>query len=280
MQPRRHHLPRHRQRLQRRRHGRRPAGQEEARLVAGRRAQELLAVHPRAHLPHHLAGLRHGGRARRLTYDLTAKNNITLYVLESYSDLDRSSVRSQLGINSLMGGGYHYTLGNLSWRYSPTGKLLVVNHAAWMREKFTDSNPPTFRWAPAITASGFGTPPSPGCGTRAARSTPAGPCAACATEDPRTSTRRIRRRRVCSITTTGPPCTPAATCSSPGWPGPAACTSRRRALGPSLHRWRLGGIARSLRGLQPDAGHDRPSRLGAICAVPGDLAADFSAGRA
>jgi len=40
-----------------------------------------------------------------------------------------------------MGGGYHYTLGNLSWRYSPTGKLLVVNHAAWMREKFTDSNP-------------------------------------------------------------------------------------------------------------------------------------------
>jgi hypothetical protein len=77
----------------------------------------------------------------RLTYDLTAKNNITLYVLESYSALDRSSVRQQLGINSLMGGGYHYTLGNLGWRYSPTDKLLVVNHAAWMREKFTDSNP-------------------------------------------------------------------------------------------------------------------------------------------
>jgi len=40
----------------------------------------------------------------RLTYDLTAKNNITLYVLESYSSLDRSAVRQQLGINSLMGG--------------------------------------------------------------------------------------------------------------------------------------------------------------------------------
>jgi hypothetical protein len=49
----------------------------------------------------------------QLTCDLTARNNITLYVLESFSDLNRSSVRQTLGINSLMTAGYHYTPGNL-----------------------------------------------------------------------------------------------------------------------------------------------------------------------
>jgi hypothetical protein len=77
----------------------------------------------------------------RFTYDLTPKNNITFYALESYSSLDRSSIRQKLGINSLMEASYHYTLGNLSWRYTPTNKLLVVNHAAWMRERFHNSNP-------------------------------------------------------------------------------------------------------------------------------------------
>jgi len=77
----------------------------------------------------------------RLTYDLTPRNNLTLFVLESYSSLDRSDARSTLGINSLMEGGYHYTLGNLGWRYSPGDRLLVTSHFAWMREKFDDSNP-------------------------------------------------------------------------------------------------------------------------------------------
>jgi hypothetical protein len=77
----------------------------------------------------------------RLAYDLSPRNSLTLFVLESYSDLDRSSSRSTLGINSLMEAGYHYTLGNAGWRYSPSDKLLIRSHAAWMREKFTDSNP-------------------------------------------------------------------------------------------------------------------------------------------
>ena len=76
----------------------------------------------------------------RLAYDLTPKNNITLYVLESYSSLDRSN-RSTLGINSLAGAGYHYTLGNLGWRYTASDKLLLTTHAAWMREKFSNDNP-------------------------------------------------------------------------------------------------------------------------------------------
>ncbi|HLK69748.1 MAG TPA: TonB-dependent receptor [Bryobacteraceae bacterium] len=77
----------------------------------------------------------------RLTYDLTPKNNITLYVLESFSSLDRHTNISSLGVNSLVTAGYHYTLGNLGWRYTPSPKLLIHTHAAWMREKFDNNNP-------------------------------------------------------------------------------------------------------------------------------------------
>jgi CarboxypepD_reg-like domain/TonB-dependent Receptor Plug Domain len=77
----------------------------------------------------------------RLTYDLTPKNNITLYVLESFSNLNRASVGTNLGINSIVTAGYHYTLVNVGWRYSPAERLLIVNHFAWMREKFDDQNP-------------------------------------------------------------------------------------------------------------------------------------------
>lgn len=77
----------------------------------------------------------------RLSYDITPQNSVTLYALESYSSLDRSSIKQKLGINSLMLADYHYTLGNLGWRYTPTNKLLIVNHAAWMREKFHNENP-------------------------------------------------------------------------------------------------------------------------------------------
>jgi hypothetical protein len=76
----------------------------------------------------------------RLTYDLTAKHNLTLYVLESYSALDRSN-RSTLGVNSLAGAAYHYTLGNLGWRWTAAQRLLVSAHAAWTREKFANRNP-------------------------------------------------------------------------------------------------------------------------------------------
>jgi len=77
----------------------------------------------------------------RLSYDLTAKSSLSLYVLESYSNLDRSASASRLGVNSVMKGGYHYTLGNLGWRVTPTDKLIVTTHAAWMRERWNDTDP-------------------------------------------------------------------------------------------------------------------------------------------
>ncbi len=77
----------------------------------------------------------------RLSFDLTPKNNISVYVLESYSSLDRHTDLSRLGINSLVGAGYHYTLGNLGWRYAAKEKLLFTSHGAWMREKYDNNNP-------------------------------------------------------------------------------------------------------------------------------------------
>jgi hypothetical protein len=77
----------------------------------------------------------------RIAYDLTPRHSVTLYLLESFSGLDRSAVKSRLGINSLMTGGYHYTLANFGWRYTPSDRWLIVSRTAWMREKWDDSNP-------------------------------------------------------------------------------------------------------------------------------------------
>ena len=77
----------------------------------------------------------------RLTYDLTPRNTITLYVLESYSSLDRHTNLAKLGVNALVTASYHYTLGNFGWRYTPSQKLMVSTHAAWMRERYDNNNP-------------------------------------------------------------------------------------------------------------------------------------------
>lgn len=76
----------------------------------------------------------------RLSCDVTAKNNIGLNIIDSYTDFDQSSLKEKLGINSLLLGGYHFTFADLAWRYTPSDKLLITNRAAWMREKFEDRN--------------------------------------------------------------------------------------------------------------------------------------------
>ena len=76
----------------------------------------------------------------RLRYNLSPRQTVTFYALESYSALDRD-VTSTLGVNSLVTAGYHYTLANVGWTYTPGTKLMVASHAAWMREKFDNYNP-------------------------------------------------------------------------------------------------------------------------------------------
>jgi len=77
----------------------------------------------------------------RLSYDLTPKNYVSLYVLESFSNLNRAAVGPTLGVDSVVAAGYHYTLANAGWRYTPSDRLLLVHHFAWMREKYNDRNP-------------------------------------------------------------------------------------------------------------------------------------------
>jgi hypothetical protein len=76
----------------------------------------------------------------RVAYDLTPRQHATLAYTEGYSDLDRSSARDRLGVNSLMGAAYHFILASAGWRYTPGEKLMVTSNLAYMRERFENSN--------------------------------------------------------------------------------------------------------------------------------------------
>ncbi len=71
----------------------------------------------------------------RLAYDLTPRHNVSLSYVDGTSSVDRTSFRSELGLNSIMTSGFRYTLFNLGSRYAPHQRLLINNHLAWSREK-------------------------------------------------------------------------------------------------------------------------------------------------
>ena len=77
----------------------------------------------------------------RLSYDLTPKHTLTLYVLESFSALNRET---ELETRGQLAGQRRATITRSAiWGGAtrPNGKLLVVNRLAWMREKFDNYNP-------------------------------------------------------------------------------------------------------------------------------------------
>ena len=76
----------------------------------------------------------------RLTYDLGRRHGVSLGFLDGRSDGNRENARDRLGMNSLMLSRYHLTLANLSWRYAPHERLLVINRLAYMRERFDNRN--------------------------------------------------------------------------------------------------------------------------------------------
>jgi hypothetical protein len=76
----------------------------------------------------------------RLTYDLTPKHTVSLSVMDGFSNLDRTTGRAQLGINSPMTTGFRFTELNLASRYSPNTKFLITNRFAWMRERADAQN--------------------------------------------------------------------------------------------------------------------------------------------
>jgi TonB dependent receptor/CarboxypepD_reg-like domain len=77
----------------------------------------------------------------RLNCQITPKNALALDLVDSYTDLNRTSVRTTIGANSPMLIAQHATAANLSWTYAPNGKTVVTSHAAWMDDKFTAQNP-------------------------------------------------------------------------------------------------------------------------------------------
>lgn len=77
----------------------------------------------------------------RATYDLNPHHSFSLYALQSYSNLDRTSGSFILGLNSLAKAAYNYTLLNAGWKWTPSAKFAAVTHFAWTREKFDNFSP-------------------------------------------------------------------------------------------------------------------------------------------
>ena len=77
----------------------------------------------------------------RLVYDLSAKHNVSLSIIEGVSALDRAEARNRLGLNSVMLSDLHLSVAGLTWRYEPGAKVLVTNSLTYMRERFENRNP-------------------------------------------------------------------------------------------------------------------------------------------
>ncbi len=75
----------------------------------------------------------------RFSYDLNARNKITLYLLQSFSSINLTHAKAP-GLNSLVSGNYDFSLANLGWRYTASPRFVVSSHVAWMREKFNNYN--------------------------------------------------------------------------------------------------------------------------------------------
>ncbi len=76
----------------------------------------------------------------RFTYDLTPAQQVTVSLIDGRSDLDRTHVRNQLGLNAIMNGEYHVTLASASWRWAPSARALATQRLAWMRERAYNVN--------------------------------------------------------------------------------------------------------------------------------------------
>jgi hypothetical protein len=98
--------------------------------------QSYLHTSSRARFPAPATFLDSSTRRRAGPTTSRRRTNLTLCALEGFTSLDRHRNLASLAINALINACYHYTLGSLGWRSLPTPKLMIVNHLAWMREKF------------------------------------------------------------------------------------------------------------------------------------------------
>ncbi len=76
----------------------------------------------------------------KLVYRPTRKQQLSLFLLDGHSGLNRSDAISRLGFGSLIWSNFHTSIIHGSWRYSPIEKLTVSTRAAFIQEKFDNFN--------------------------------------------------------------------------------------------------------------------------------------------
>ncbi|HYP04926.1 MAG TPA: carboxypeptidase regulatory-like domain-containing protein [Bryobacteraceae bacterium] len=76
----------------------------------------------------------------RLGYSLTDRQQVSLYVLDGVTDLDRTTRRQQSGVNALIEAKNRSTLTKASWQYTPVSKFVLTATGAWLRERFHSIN--------------------------------------------------------------------------------------------------------------------------------------------
>jgi hypothetical protein len=77
----------------------------------------------------------------KLAYQLSPRHQLTLGYFEGASDLDRSKVRSTLGVNSILEGTFRFSNAQFGHRFTASDKLLVASKIAWLRERGDNRNP-------------------------------------------------------------------------------------------------------------------------------------------
>lgn len=78
--------------------------------------------------------------ASRVVYDVSPRQSFDFYALHGEANLDRSSIRDQLGPNQLMTGHNVFSLARVGWRNSITPQLLWSARAAFIRHPYDESN--------------------------------------------------------------------------------------------------------------------------------------------
>ena len=76
-----------------------------------------------------------------LSEQVSRSNKLRLGIVDGTSSFDRSHWRNDLALNTGMLAGYRVTVANLEWQYAPSSSFLLDSHAAFMRERYVDTNP-------------------------------------------------------------------------------------------------------------------------------------------
>jgi hypothetical protein len=77
----------------------------------------------------------------RLNCRVSEQSTITLDVIDSYTHLDRSSIKDRLTDRSPMLVNQHVSVANAGWQYTPVAALLIDSHIAFQQDNFDDQNP-------------------------------------------------------------------------------------------------------------------------------------------